>query len=571
MSGRASTAGSSSDEEGVELASVEAQPARLPAENGESDHAAADAASSQSRERWPSKSSFLLSAAGAAIGLGNVVRFPTEAHDNGGGVFVLAYLVALGLLGIPMLLLEFSVGQRMQTGVVDAFRQIRPSLKGVGWAMCATAMLITTYYNVLMAWSIRYLFASMQSEVPWTEGRSQAYFDRTILELPRPADGSAPSISDTSRLVPWNVLSVTLAWMLTFGAVHKGIKSSSKVVWVTVPLPFVLLLVLLVRGLSLEGASVGVEYYLKPDMVRIVDPRVWTEAFTQIFYSIAVGIGLMSSFASFNPRHNNVWRDTLVVGLANSATSIVAGFAVFSVLGHIAHVSGREVEEVARSGLGLAFVAFPEALAQLPAAPAFSFCFFLMLLLLGVDSAFAMIEAVTTVLKDTFGHRHETRIAAATCAAGYLVSFVYVTDGGYFFVEIVDHYVATYLLLPVGLAECVAVAWIYGAARFAGEMERDTGVKMSRRWRYLWLYVTPGLITVAFVTAFVDDIANPIKDPFGRGYPVWANVMGFLVAFLPIVASAAWSYREHALGRHPLRGAADSAAAGGAAASVAKH
>lgn len=507
---------------------------------------------SSPRERWPSHHSFLLAAMGAAIGLGNLVRFPTVVQENGGGVFMVAYAVAVLLLGIPILLLEFSYGQRFQTGVGDAFKQIRPALVGVGWVMVAGSFLICSYYNMIMAWSLRFLAASFESPPPW-EGRAQDYFDHTILELPRPAAGSGadPSIDDTSALVGWNVFAVTLAWALTFGAVHSGIKSSSKVVWVTVPLPFVLLLLLLVRGVTLEGAGTGIEYYLRPDMTKIFEPRVWTEAFSQIFFSISVASGVMPSFASFNRRGNNVWRDTLVVGLSNSFFSVVAGFAVFSVLGHMAWKNDTDVESVVRSGYGLAFVAFPEALATLPAASFFSVCFFLMLLTLGIDSAFALTEASINVLRDFFGRRHERRIAAGVCAAGWLTSLLYATDGGYFFLEVVDHAVATYLLLPVGLAECVAVAWVYGAAKFAGEMERDTGVKMSRRWRYLWLYVSPGLIVVAFFGALVDDIADPVRDPYGNAYPGWATAVGFFIALAPIACGVAWAVREHRRGVQP--------------------
>lgn len=512
------------------------------------------------RERWSSHWAMLLACIGNAIGLGNIIRFPSVVKDNGGGVFMLVYVLAVLMIGIPVLLLELSLGQRFQTGVVDAFKRIRPALRGVGWVMVAGSFLIVSYYNVLMAWAIRYLWSSFESPLPWADD-SGDYFLKDVLETPHTDDGFQ-TINETSGMAWYNVLAMTAAWVMTLGAVHSGIKSSGKVVWLTVPLPFLLVVLLMIRGLTLEGAGAGIEYYLKPDMSRFFEARVWTAAFSQIFFSLSVATGSMSAFASFNPRNNNVWRDTLIVGFSNSLFSIIAGFAVFSVLGHLAWKQGVELDDLSTGGLGLAFIAFPAALAELPAAQFFSVCFFLMLLTLGIDSAFALTEAVITVLRDFLSEKHHARIPYYVCAAGWLSSLAYVTDGGLFLLNVVDHFVSTYLLMPVGLAECLAVAWVYGAKRFADEMQADTGVKMGRVWEYVWKYVTPGMLAVALVIALYDDLSNPVKDPFDNDNQTWSMVLGFIVGIGPIVLAIAYGVYAELGGDRELQGDVEAGAAG---------
>jgi neurotransmitter:Na+ symporter, NSS family len=492
-------------------------------------------------ERWPSRRAFLLAAMGAAIGLGNVWRFPYVVYKNGASAFLLPYILAFFLLGVPLLLLELSLGQKLQVGVVKAFNSIHPSLRGIGWVMIAGSFLIVSYYNVIMSWSLRYLVASFRSNLPWA-GDEENYFQSTILGLANNED-----ITDTGGLQAWTVLGLAITWICIYFAIFKGVKSSGVVVYITVPLPFILLAILFVRGVTLDGASDGIEFYLKPDFkILYTDVHVWTEAVTQIFFSLGVGQGIMGGFASYNHRNQNVYKDTMIIALSNSFTSIIAGFTVFSVLGHMAHVTpGKTVEDVVQAGPGLAFVAFPAALELMPASSFFSVLFFLMLLTLGIDSAFANTEAITTVLKDAFNLRPkmEPIVTIVLCMCGFLSGLIFATNAGIFWLDLIDHFVSSFLLLPVGLAECIAIGWIYGSTKHIKEVNQMANLHLSTGWGVLWKWVAPFLIAVVLIVEFVDELSHPLRQQrVNRQFPTWALAIGWICVTLPIFAALVMAY-----------------------------
>ncbi len=195
---------------------------------------------------------------------------------------------------------------------------------------------------------------------------------------------------------------ICIVYCLLYVSLFKGVKSSGKVVWVTATMPYVLLTILLVRGLMLPGATKGITFYLVPKLDKLREAGVWVEAAIQIFYSVGAGFGVHLAYASYNKFNNNCYRDVLVTSFVNSFTSFFSGFVIFTYLGYMSVLRGKDIEEVAEQGPGLVFEVYPEAIATLPASQIWSVLFFVMLIFLGMDSAMGGLECVITGILDEF-------------------------------------------------------------------------------------------------------------------------------------------------------------------------
>eukprot|EP00240_Pyramimonas_obovata_P003280 CAMPEP_0118929856 /NCGR_PEP_ID=MMETSP1169-20130426/6731_1 /TAXON_ID=36882 /ORGANISM="Pyramimonas obovata, Strain CCMP722" /LENGTH=685 /DNA_ID=CAMNT_0006872117 /DNA_START=228 /DNA_END=2286 /DNA_ORIENTATION=+ len=413
----------------------------------------------QKRERWSGRVTFLLAAIGSAVGTGNLWRFPYLNFKYGGGAFMLPYAICLFSLGIPLLLLELGMGQVFQGGQAKAMDCIHPRLRGFGLSTGIAAFAIATYYNAILSWTVVYFFSTLSAELPWKgEDMAERFFYQDVLER-------SDSISQVTKLA-WKVENaMALVWYFLYLATRRGVKSAGWVVSVTMPLPLVLLLVILLHGITKPGAGAGIHAYIGHwDLSALNDPQMWQDAAGQVVLSLSCAQGTMVAYSSWNDaRSTTLVADNYIIACSNSAVSIFAGFAVYSVLGHMAHVQGKAVTEVVASGPGLAFVTYPRGLLGLPGAHLFSLLFFVILFTLGVDSAISMLEAFSCVVKDSpLGARFSMdAIMAAMCLAGFFASLLYCTDAGYYYVDLMDHYMIAYLLLAIALVECVSVGWIY--------------------------------------------------------------------------------------------------------------
>nr|AVV64030.1 sodium and chloride-dependent creatine transporter 1 [Anisakis simplex] len=397
------------------------------------------------REQWSSWVDFIMSCVGYAIGLGNVWRFPYLCYQNGGGAFLIPYFISLVFCGAPLFILETSWGQLLSVGGLGMFK-ICPIFKGVGIAAAVMAFWLNIYYIVVLSWAMCYLWNSfrLDSNVPWRScdnpwntKRCRSEYDplacannRTIAKYfnvkvltndhlteyrqqffvgPK-ANWSVCTAADLNVQSPvkefWNykVLGISsgvdvpgamrwdlalylfIAWAICYLCIFKGVRWTGKVVYLTASFPYVMLVCLLIRGLTLPGASLGLEYYLKPNFSVLFRSKVWIDAVTQVFFSYGLGLGALVALGSYNSYHNNVYKQALTVCFVNSGTSVFAGFVIFSFIGFMAVQQGKTVAEVAQSGPGLLFLAYPSGILQLPYTNIWSILFFTMVLFLGVDS-----------------------------------------------------------------------------------------------------------------------------------------------------------------------------------------
>ncbi|XP_053724373.1 sodium- and chloride-dependent neutral and basic amino acid transporter B(0+)-like isoform X1 [Synchiropus splendidus] len=534
----------------------------------------------QERGNWTNKREYLLSTIGYAVGLGNIWRFPYLAYKNGGGAFLIPYFVMLVVAGIPLFFLESALGQFCSQGPINVWRAA-PIMQGAGVSMVMVTLIVSIYYNVIIAYSIYYMFASFQSPLPWAscsawsgsncsvtpavycnisgvlvsnltqenitscptiltapiQSPSEEYWDEVALQRSSSLDETGP--------VVWHLaLCLLLSTVICAAALIKGIKSSGKVVYFTATFPYVVILILLIRGVTLEGARDGIEFYIgsQSNLTKLGDAQVWKDAATQTFYSLSIGWGGVMTLASYNNFHNNVFKDAFVVTLTNAGTSVLAGFAIFSILGHMAFIYQTPIEKVVKDGFGLAFIAYPDALSKLPISPLWSVLFFFMLLTVGLDSQFAGIEVITTCMIDAAPKIFKSKraiLSIVTSVFLYLLGLPCVTQAGIYWVTLIDQFVATWVLLVLALLEIIGIIYIYGGNRFIGDMEMMLGQKSFcfwLWWRACWFVISPCLIAVILVWSLLTFT----PPSYGSvQYPMWGQALGwcmivFVLLWIPL-------------------------------------
>ncbi|XP_012502928.1 PREDICTED: sodium- and chloride-dependent betaine transporter isoform X2 [Propithecus coquereli] len=513
------------------------------------------------RGQWTNKMEFVLSVAGEIIGLGNVWRFPYLCYKNGGGAFFIPYLIFFFTCGIPVFFLEVALGQYTSQGSVTAWRKICPLFQGIGLASVVIESYLNIYYIIILAWALFYLFSSFTSELPWTTctnswntERCMDFLNRSAASLVTPSENStSPVVEFWERRVlgissgiqhlgalRWELaLCLLLAWVVCYFCIWKGIKSTGKVVYFTATFPYVMLVVLLVRGVTLPGAYEGIVYYLKPDLFRLKDPQVWMDAGTQIFFSFAICQGCLTALGSYNKYHNNCYRDCIALCFLNCATSFVAGFVVFSILGFMSREQGLPIADVAESGPGLAFIAFPKAVTMMPLSPLWSCLFFVMLIFLGLDSQFVCMECLVTASMDMFPQQlrksgRRELLILAVAAVCYLMGLFLVTEGGMYVFQLFDYYACSgTCLLFLSLFEVVCVSWVYGADRFYDNIEDMIGYRPWPLVKISWLFLTPGLCLATFL--FSLSKYAPLKYNNVYVYPPWGYCIGWFLALSSMV------------------------------------
>ncbi len=472
------------------------------------------------RQRWTSRTVFVLAALGSAVGLGNLWRFPYLAGKYGGGAFLIPYLIALVLVGVPMLMLELAVGQKMQQGAIGSYTKLHPSFVGLGIFALISSFIIVSYYAVVMAWSLVYLLASLRMN--WSDD-AESYFYQEVIQI-------SNGIEQLGGINLPILLSLIVVLLLVYFCVWQGTKSVGKVVKYSVPLPVILLVFLLIRVMTLPGFLTGWEMYLKPVWSALLDPEVWTAAFSQIFYSLSLAFGIMVAYGSYKHSDDDIAKDTWITALLDIGTSLFAGFVVFGVLGYMAWRTGTPLEELAASGPGLAFVVFPEALSLMPLSGLFSVFFFLMLLLLGIDSVFSLVEALNAAILDRYQQLKISRVSLVMCLAISIAGIIYTTRAGLYFLDIVDHFVTSYNLLLVGIFQTILGGWIYGAEKLRRYINQVSDWQVGKWWNISIKYVIPLVLTTLLVTQLSKDLKIPYE-----GYPTWALGIGWAIALLPFL------------------------------------
>lgn len=540
----------------------------------------------ENRAAWSGKMQFFLSIIGYSVGLGNIWRFPYLCQQNGGGAFLIPFFVMLILEGVPLFLIELGLGQRMRQGALGVWNTIHPWLGGIGIASCIVTFFVALYYNVIITWCVYYLFNSLEAvtikfgeSLPWAKcpeldgkpveecvkSSETAYFwYRTTLD-------AAPSIEDGQGLKWWIVLCLLISWIVVFFIVMKGIQSSGKVVYFTSMFPYLVLTIFFIRGITLRGASAGLMHMYTPKVEKLLQPTVWLDAATQVFYSFGLAFGSLIAFGSYNTPDNHCVRDVILVSVCNAFTAIYASVVIFAILGFKAMsnvdkcvVSARntliqnellgnstpfnledyelfmstfnssavnftmkpcslskELDNAAE-GTGLAFIIFTQAIVELPGAPFWSCIFFMMLLALGLGSQIGLLEGMLCVIFDIdlFRRIKKQYMTGVVCVICFFVGLIFCTGAGEYWLKMFDSFAGTIGLVIVALMEMISVIFVYGHEKFTKDIEEMTGYKPGIYWQFTWRWLAPIIMICILVFSVISMF---IKKP---QYSAWNATAG---------------------------------------------
>ncbi|GAB2985648.1 sodium-dependent transporter [Actinotalea caeni] len=480
-----------------------------------------DTATEKRRGAFSSRAVFIMAAIGSAVGLGNIWRFPYVAYEGGGGAFVIPYIVALLVAGLPFLLMDYALGHRFRGSAPLAFARLRRWAEGIGWWQVAICVAIAVYYAAVIAWSVRYTGFSL----------SKAWGDDPETFLMEDFLQRSPGVS--FDIVPGVLVPLALVWLVTIAIMALGVQRGvGRTAAIFIPVLLLAFTALVVQALLLPGAATGLDALFTPNWAALTEPAVWGSALGQIFFSLSVGFGIMITYSSYVGRKNDMTGSGLVVGLSNSGFELLAGIGVFAALGFLAQANDVAVTEVVASGIGLAFVVFPTIISEAPAGSLLGVLFFGSLVLAGITSLVSILEVVISAVRDKFELTRVRATLLVTVPAAVVSLAFFSTSSGLSVLDIVDHFVNQYGILLVAVVSTLAVAWGARALpTLSAHLNKHGSLRLGRWWHVLVGIVIPVALTYVLVQQLLLDLREPYE-----GYPTWMlAVFGWGVAIVALV------------------------------------
>ncbi|QKY69812.1 sodium-dependent transporter [Lentibacillus sp. CBA3610] len=436
----------------------------------------------ENRSQWGTRAGFILAAAGSAVGLGNIWRFPATAFENGGGAFMVPYLIALLTAGIPILIMEFTMGHKYRGSSPLSFKRMNKNTEWIGWWGVLVAFVISTYYSVIIAWAISYSIFSFN--LNWGSDPT-AFLTGSYLQTAAPGEFGG--------FVPGVLIPLIIVWLVVLGILYRGVKKGIEIAnKIFIPTLAVVFLIIVIRAITLPGAFEGLNTFFTPDFAALADPDVWVAAYGQIFFSMSIAFAIMITYASYLPRKSDITNNAFIVGFGNSSFELLCGIGVFSVLGFMAVGQGVGVNEVVEGGVGLAFMVFPSIINEFPALnELFGFLFFASLVLAGMSSLISIIETYVSGLSDKF---KISRQKAVVFGGGFaaLVSLIFATRGGLNFLDAADYFINQFGVAALGLVQVVAVAWFLRKLNdLKSHANEISDIKIGPWWNISLMFITP--------------------------------------------------------------------------------
>lgn len=451
------------------------------------------------RENWKSRKGFIFAAAGAAIGLGNLWRFPFQAYRNGGGAFLLPYFIALITCAIPLMIMEYAFGRKIRGGSVQAFATLKKKLEVIGWVQVMVPIIVMTYYSAIISISLVFMVFCL----------GHAFGMINWLSDPGPimgmiVGGADNALDFSAGISVYILISVIVVWLCNWLIVKKGISGGiEKMSSIFTPLLMVLMIVFMINALRLSGSSIGLEALFKPDFSTILNPSIWVSAYAQVFFSTTLAVGVMIAYGSYLDDKSDVVNSAIITVFANSSFDLIAGILVFSTLGHLVSSMGVDFTSFG-TGAGVAFIAFPIAISTLSSnifvQGILGFVFFFCLFIAGVSSSISMLESFTTAALDKFDIPRE-KLVFIISVVGFCGSACFASYAGFnYILDIVDAYVGNIVIAGLGFIEVVLISYIYGTEKLRQEANEFSDFKVGIWWDYLLKYFTPLLLGIVVVT-----------------------------------------------------------------------
>ena len=444
--------------------------------------------------QWNSRLSFMLAMIGVAVGIGNIWRFSYVVYINGGGSFFIPYLVAIAVLGIPFLILEYGIGFSFKKSFTDILKSINPRFEIIGWILVLFTFIVTIYYMVILSWDLAYLASSFTFS--WGSDTA-AYFVNAI--------GGSYNLSDMGFLLIPTTIGVFITWFMLWFISNKdideGIGKASKIL---IPMLFVIMAIIIVYALTLPGAGIGIDELIYPEWEKLLDIDIWLAAFSQIIFSLAVGEALALTYASYLPENSRLTDNVFLVVAINSLFEVCTAFGVFSILGFMSYTSGTPMIQLITEGTGLIFIVFPKIFNIMGImghilAP----LLFLAILFAGISSALGLFEPMVNSSYHKFGMSRR-KTTTILCIIGCLASLTLTTGIGAYIVAIVDSFVNQFgvlLLIPI---QAIIFGWIYGLDKIIPVLNEHSTIKVGRLWKYCIKIICPIILSVIWIIGIVE-------------------------------------------------------------------
>ncbi|ROS73385.1 sodium-dependent transporter [Cellulomonas sp. PhB143] len=490
------------------------------------------------RDQWTGQTAFILAAVGSAIGLGNIWRFPGVAYDNGGGAFMVPYLVALLTAGIPILFLDYALGHRYRGSSPLAFRRVVRWAEGLGWFQVGICFVIAIYYTAVIGWAASFFFFSF--DLRYADD-PQGFFFQDYLQMGDPGF--------SLHFVPWVLIPLVVVWLVTIailaGGVAKGIERANVVF---IPVLVVTFAVMVVRALFLDGAADGLNALFTPDWGALGDANVWIQAYGQIFFSLSIAFGIMITYASFRPRRSNLTGPGLVVAFANSSFEILAGIGVFATLGFLAVQEGVPISDLeGLSGVGLSFVTFPAVIAQMPGGQLFGALFFAALVLAGLTSLVSILQVVSSGFQEKFGW-NARRSAVGVGSVSAIVSILLLgTTTGLYFLDTADNWANNIGIVGSAVLMTILLLWVLRKGpELRYHLNAVSTFRVGRWWYVCVGVLAPLLLGYMLVSRIVDLVQHGYPAAPDESYPTWYlltvgwGAIAFCIVLAVVMSSMRW-------------------------------
>ncbi len=448
--------------------------------------------------QWDSSLSFIFAMIGAAVGLGNIWRFSYVLYSNGGGSFFIPYFVAIAIMGVPFLILEYGVGFSFKESFSKIMRKINPKFEVIAWVLILFVFIVTIYYMVILSWDLVYLLSSFTFH--WGTDTA-AYFVQSV--------GGSSNLSNASFLLIPTTVGVLILWVVLWFISHRDVdKGIGKVSKLLIPALFVIMAIIIVYALTLPGASLGISTLLTPDWGMLLNINIWLAAFAQIIFSLSMGQAIALTYASYLPENSKLIDNVLIVVASNSLFEICTAFGVFSILGYMSTTSGTPMVQLVTEGTGLVFIVFPMIFNIMgPIGRILAPLLFLAILFAGVTSALGFFEPMLSSTSNKLGwsrKRTSTILSIIGCAFSLLLT----TGISSYLVGIIDSFVNEFgILILIGI-QCIIFAWFYGVEHFLPALNEASTFKVGKLWTFIIKYLLPLVLIVMWVIGIVKLFAT---------------------------------------------------------------
>nr|WP_294998975.1 sodium-dependent transporter [uncultured Methanobrevibacter sp.] len=470
------------------------------------------------KQEWNSNLAFMMAMIGSAVGLGNIWRFPNVLYSNGGGSFMIPYIVSLFLLGISFVLVEYAVGFKFKKSIARILFSIKEKLEPIAWLILLIVFLITTYYVCVVGWDFIYIMLSFTKA--WG-ANPDLYFANNVLH-------ATDSVSGIFTIVPNVLVSVFVIWFIAWAIIRRDLNDGiGKVSQILLPLLCLIVVGIVIFSLTLPGASIGYTQIFTPDWSALTNLDVWLAAFGQIVFSLSLGMAIAMTYASYLPDGSKLVDNAIIVAFSNSGFEVFNSIGIFSILGFMALTSGIPFNELVTEGTGLAFVVFPQVFNIMgPAAYVVGPLFFICILFAGITSVIALLEGVCYSISEKFLIERK-KTATVVCIIGFLISCIFATGIGSTILGVFDAYLNNFALLFAVLLECIIFGWIYKFDDLIDTLNQHSSIKVGKTWKAVIKYILP----ICIGGLWIQGIYSTISTADGLSI----SIMGILTVVLIVV------------------------------------